>query len=319
MTLKRTFERVIGVDVSKNTLAVADSHNAINGPCDNNRVAIMRELIAKIDNRQVTLVVCEATGGCERTLVSVLHDAGVAVAVANPRQVRDFASGLGVLEKTDPIDASVLVRFGQVVEVSLASPRDEKEEHHRAMARRRSQLQGLITQEKNRLQQTIDAAVAGMIEEMLKSLEKQLKEVGKQLAKIIQRPEVSRRAEILASAPGVGAVTVSTILCEVPEIGQLNRGQIAKLIGVAPMADQSGKRDGKRRIVGGRSTVRRVLYMATLVATRCNSKIKKFYQRLVAKGKPKKVALVAAMRKLLIILNEMVRTDTFWEEDHSAA
>ena len=313
--MKRTYNRVIGVDVAKLSLELADSQQAISGSCSNTPESISQELVIRLDDPENTLVVCEATGGYERTLVRCLHRAGIAIVVANPRQVRDFASGLGILEKSDPIDASVLVRFGEVVEVSLAVPKSEEDERHNALVRRRKQLQNLITQEKNRLQQTIDSEVRGFIEEILKHLKKQLKTIDDQLSQMMQRmPELSRRAEVLGSVPGVGAVTISTILCELPEIGSLNRGQIAKLTGVAPLIDQTGKRDGKRHIIGGRSSVRRVLYMATLVATRRNSAIKRFYQHLLAKGKPKKVALVACMRKLLIILNEMVRRNELWRD-----
>lgn len=317
--MKNTYNRVIGVDVAKLTLQLADSQQTISGSCCNAAEAIEKEIIAKLDDPEGTLVVCEATGGYEGTLVRCMHQAGIAIAVANPRQVRDFANGLGILEKSDPIDAGVLVRFGEVVDVSLATPKSEDDQRHTALVRRRKQLQNSITQEKNRLQQTIDKEVRGFIEETLKHLKKQLKMVDDQLAKMMTRmPELSRRAEVLASAPGVGSVTVSTILCELPEIGSLNRGQIAKLIGVAPLVDQTGKRDGKRHIIGGRSSVRRVLYMATLVATQRNSIIKRFYQHLLSNGKPKKVALVACMRKLLIILNEMVRHNELWREPCSS-
>jgi transposase len=315
LTMKRLYERVIGVDVSKNRLQIDDSQELIRLSCANDADTITKKLVVHLTDPSTTLVVCEATGGYERTLVRCLHEAGIAVAVANPRQVRDFASGLGLLEKTDPIDAGVLVRFGEVARVSLATPKSEDDERYRALVMRRKQLQNAITQEKNRLQQTADDQVRGYIEETLEHLKKQLKRVDEQLAQSVkQTPELSRRSEVLSSVPGVGSVTVATILCELPEIGSLNRGEIAKLVGVAPLADQSGKRDGQRHILGGRGTVRRVLYMATLVATQCNPTVKRFYQHLVIKGKPKKVALVACMRKLLTILNEMVRRDELWRE-----
>lgn len=314
-TMKRLYDRVIGVDVSKKRLQIDDSHELIRLSCANEADTITKKLVVQLTDPSTTLVVCEATGGYERTLVRCLHEAGIAVAVANPRQVRDFANGLGLLEKTDPIDAAVLVRFGEVAKVSLATPKSEDDERYRALVVRRKQLQNTITQEKNRLQQTADGQVRRYIEETLKHLKKQLKTVDEQLAKSVkQTPELSRRSEVLRSVPGVGPVTVSTILCELPEIGSLNRSEIAKLVGVAPLADQSGKRDSPRHILGGRGTVRRVLYMATLVATECNPTVQRFYQHLVIKGKPKKVALVACMRKLLTILNEMVRRDELWRD-----
>lgn len=173
----------------------------------------------------------------------------------------------------------------------------------------------MINQEKNRLQQTADSDVASLIQDHLESLKKQLKRVDEQLKKMVaEEAKTNPTVRVLQSAPGVGAVTVSTLLCDLPELGKLSRGQIAKLVGVAPMVNQSGRKDGRRWIFGGRGHVRRVLYMATLAATRFNPVIKRFYGRLTAKGKPKKVALVAAMRKLLTILNDMVRNGEMWRD-----
>ena len=182
-----------------------------------------------------------------------------------------------------------------------------------ALVERRRQLVDLINQEQNRLQQTRDRDIRKSIDTVLKELKKQLKSMDERIDTAIKADQINaRRDEILQSVKGLGPVTVSTFVAELPELGQLNRHQVAKLVGVAPINNDSGQSNGKRKAAGGRSTVRRTLYMATLVATRFNTQIRTFYQRLVAKGKPKKVALTAAMRKLLTILNTLIRTDQLW-------
>lgn len=311
---KNSYTRYIGVDVSKASLQVDDSGGTIANQVHNDQQAIVRAIVSKIDDRRTTLVICEATGGYERKLVAAVHAAGVPVVVANPRQVRDFAGGHGILEKSDPIDASVLRCFGEDVRnLKLATPKSDEHESHAAMARRRKQLLDMVNQEKNRLAQTADPDVAQLIEEHLETLQKQLKLVDQKVKKMIaQEAKSNRTVQILQSVPGVGTVTTSTMTCDLPELGKLSRGEISKLVGVAPLVRQSGRYKGKRKIIGGRGHVRHVLYMATLVATRHNPVIKRFYQRLVAKGKEKKVALVASMRKLLTILNDMVRNGECW-------
>lgn len=312
---KSVYQRYIGVDVSKAVLAIDDACRAIPKIVDNDERAISEQLVSQIDDPERTLVICEGTGGYERKLVAAMHAAAIPIVVANPRQVRDFASGHGILEKSDPIDASVIRCFGEDVRnLKLATPKSDEQESHAAMARRRKQLLDMINQEKNRLAQTADADVAELIKEHLKTLQKQLKSVDQKIAKIVSREaQTNRTVQVLQSVPGVGKVTTSTMICDLPELGKLSRGEIAKLVGVAPLMRQSGKHQGKRMILGGRGHVRHVLYMAALVATRCNPVIKSFYQRLVTKGKEKKVALVASMRKLLTILNDMVRKGECWQ------
>jgi transposase len=318
--MKTQFARVIGVDVASSQLDINDSAGKVKSSLPNTVDAIAKQLIQKIDDRAATLVVCEATGGYEHLLVDACHLAGVAVCIANPRQVRDFAKGHGFLEKTDTIDAFMIRRFGEDVEVHLSAPRSPQEKAHQALARRRVQVLGLLSQEQNRLRQTQDPFALEMIKESIAQLKSQLKRINARLAQVLkERASEDPKADILASAPGVGGVTVSAMLCGVPELGTLNRGQIGKLIGVAPIARQSGKQDKKRRARGGRSHVRCVLYMATLVATRHNPVIREFYQRLLRRGKEKKVALVAAMRKLLTILNDMVRRGQRWQEFNKEA
>jgi len=313
---KSNYVRYIGVDVSKASLEIDDSAGLAPASVGNQLETITKSLVPFVDTPDETLVICEATGGYERKLVTAMHAAGIPVMVANPRQVRDFANGHGILEKNDTIDAVVIRHFGQDARnLTLAVPKSDDQEKHGALARRRKQLLDMINQEKNRLQQTADPDVASLIQNHLESLEKQRKHIDEQLKKMVAKEaKTNPTVRVLQSTPGVGAVTVSTLLCDLPELGKLSRGQVAKLVGVAPMVNQSGTKDGRRWIFGGRGHVRRVLYMATLVATRRNPVIKRFYARLVAKGKPKKVALVAAMRKLLTILNDMVRNGESWRD-----
>lgn len=308
------FQRVIGVDVASDKIDVCDSDLKIKGAIPNTAAAIRKLLMSKIQTPQHTLVICEATGGYEHVLVDAAHEFGIPVAVANPRQVRDFAKGHGYLEKSDVIDARIICRFGRDVEVHLAPTRTAEEKRHQALVRRRSQLLDLISQEQNRLIRTADSVTREMIQSTLDHLKSQLKLADKHLQSLLaERAKEDPNVEILASVPGVGPVTISTLLVELPELGQLNRAQIAKLVGVAPLVNQTGKSDRKRPVRGGRSQVRNILYMAALVATRYNPVIRTFYQRLRARGKPKKLALVACMRKLLTILNDMVRNQQHWQ------
>ncbi len=261
----------------------------------------------------------EATGGYEELLVTLLHRHGIALAVVNPRRVRDFAAGIGRDAKTDPIDAGVIAFYGQVVKPQPQAAKSEDQKKLQALVERRRQLLDLINQENNRLQQTTDQEIRGYIQKSLETLKKQVKTIDERLAKCIRTDrENARKIEIMESVKGLGPVSVSTFVAELPELGTLNRGQIAKLVGIAPLNNDSGQKSGRRRTFGGRSYVRRVLYLATLVATRFNPRIKAFYQRLLSAGKPKKVALTAAMRKLLTILNTLIKNDELWNEEKAS-
>ena len=316
--MKTVYARVIGIDVAADKIDVDDSHSIIKRTMPNTVVAITKHLVAKIQAKADTLVVCEATGGYEHLVVDAMHQAGIAVCVANPRQVRDFAKGHGYLEKSDSIDAWIIRRFGEDVELHLTPQRSAQDKQHQALVRRRCQVLDMLSQEQNRLNQTFDSDALAMIKKMISHLKTQLKELDQQLEKLLsERAKTDPNVNILQSVPGVGAVTTSTLIAELPELGQLNRGEIAKLVGVAPLINQTGKSDKKRKARGGRSQVRNVLYMAALVATRHNAVIKRFYLRLLARGKAKKLALIAAMRKLLTILNDMVRNGTVWRHTES--
>ena len=314
----QNYSRIIGVDVASKKLDISDSAGQLKTSVANDEDTIVKEIASQIKNKSQTLVVCEGTGGYEDTLVDMMHDFGIAVAVVNPRQVRDFAKGHGLLEKTDKIDAAVIEKFGREVKVHPAKPPTDEEKHCRAIYRRRTQLRKLLQQEQNRLSRCSDDFVRQLVESSVNSIKTELKLVDRKIRELLQeRAQTDPRIENWLSVEGVGVVTVAMLVCELREIGLLSRGAIAKLVGVAPFANQSGMGDKKRRPRGGRSNARCVLYMAALSASQHNPKLKAFYVRLLKKGKPKKVALIAVARKLLLILNDMARYDRAWDADFS--
>ncbi len=312
----KSYKRVIGIDISTERLDVADSNAKIVQEVDYTIDDIKSKILKFIKKPSETLVVCEATGGLEYELVDMLHDAKIDVVVANPARIRDFAKGHGFLEKSDKIDARVLQLYGKQVNVSLAKPRTLQERNFIALTRRRTQLLQLISQESNRRRQSNDPQVRAFLDDMLKSLKTQMKTVDSCIEKALgEQAKTNPTIDVIRSVPGVGVVLTATLVAELPELGTISRTKIAKLVGVAPMIKQSGKSDERRRARGGRGGVRRVLYMATLAATQKNEVIKKRYIRLVSSGKPKKLALVACMRTLLTILNDMARHQTKWGEE----
>jgi transposase len=274
-------------------------------------------LIAKFKDASVDLVVVEATAGYERGLVCALQGAGITVARVNPRQARDFAKSMGVLAKTDRVDARTLRDFGDVLanhkdRAKYITPMvDAQRQELAALMTRRRQLVDLRVVESNHLEHAGKRAVRS-IKSVLKTLDKQLAAIDDEVDDLIDRHFKEQRT-LLDSVKGVGPVMILTLTAALPELGNLGRRQIAKLVGVAPLADDSGPRKGKRRIWGGRSDVRAVVYMATMAAIKHNPAIKVFHSRLIAAGKPKKVAIVACMRKLLTILNAMLRDQAMWD------
>jgi transposase len=317
MKTAKTVSFFVGVDVAKDSLEIYLPFSKQNLSIENS-IESIDELCLQLKKKRKLMVVMEATGGYEKLLVDRLLKHAIVCAVVNPRQVRDFANGIGLDAKTDPIDAQVISRFGDVVQPAAMTEKSEHEKKHAALVTRRSQLLDMINQEKNRIKQTWDNDAKQSIREMLESLEKQLKSIDAQLAKMLAEDSVNaRKIEILNSAVGIGPVMISTLIAELPELGEMNRGQVAKLVGVAPINRDSGKSNGKRFIGGGRSHVRRVLYMATLAAIRFNPAIKAFYMNLKAKGKLSKVAIVACMRKLITILNLMIKNNTLWSNAES--
>lgn len=254
-------------------------------------------------------IVLEATGGYERSVAAALAAAGLPVAVVNPRQTRDFARATGRLAKTDEIDAGVLALFGARIRPEVRSLPVEEQQVFSALVARRRQLLKMRQAEENRLHTATSEAVRSDIQEHVRFLSDRLEETERALEEAVEESPLWKENErLLCSVPGVGQTTARTLLAELPELGEANRQEIAKLVGVAPLNCDSGQRRGRRTTWGGRASVRSALYMAALVATQHNRKIRDFYHRLLDRGKAKKVALVACMRKLLLILNAMVKT-----------
>ena len=304
----------VGVDVAKGMLDVAVEPSGETWRTANRPEAI-GALVTQLRARQPTLIVLEATGGFEATLAAQLAAAALPVAIVNPRQVRAFAKSLGRLAKTDRLDAQVLARFADAVRPEVRALPDAAAQRLSALCARRRQLVEMLTAEQNRLPRAEDA-VRASIEGHIRWLRQQLTDLDRDLGAAIRESPVWRhKDDLLQSARGVGRVLSATLLAELPELGALNRKQIAALVGVAPLNRDSGTFRGKRSTWGGRAQVRRPLYMAALAATRCNPALRAFYARLLAAGKPKKVALTACMRKLLLTLNAMVRDNRRWSAD----
>jgi transposase len=307
-----TIEVFIGIDVSKVRLDIAvwgsDEHWITSN--DENGIA---QLIERLKSYSPTLIVLEATGGLELLLVSELALARLPVAVINPKRIRDFARSIGQLAKTDKIDAKVIARFGFTVHPETRPLPSEEEELLVALITRRRQVVEMLTAEKNRLHSCREA-MRQRLQEHIDWLNSELKALDKEISQFIRRtPLWKEKNRILSSVPGVGPVTSATLLASLPELGTLNRQKVAALVGVAPLNKDSGRKRGKRRVFGGRASVRSVLYMAALSASKCNPKIRSFYESLIRRGKEKKVALTACMRKLLSILNSMVHSMTEWK------
>lgn len=308
---------VVGIDIAKETFDVAFGVQGVVEQFANSADG-HDELIAKLSATPVELIILEATGGYEFAVASALQSAGFPVAIINPRQARDFAKAMGYLAKTDRIDSQVLAQMADVL--SRHPDRDkivkllpsEELQRIQAIVTRRRQIITMLVMEGNRLS-TAHRAARGSIKTIIKALRKELGHIETDIAEHIARHHADL-ASLLNSVKGVGSATISTLIAEVPELGKLNRREISALVGVAPLNRDSGAMRGKRTIFGGRATVRRALYMATLVAVRYNPVMRVFYERLVNAGKPKKVALVAGMRKLLTILNAMVKNHKSWDD-----
>lgn len=303
----------IGIDVSKARLDVAVRPSGESESVSNDEGGI-KALVKRLGEIHPALIVLEATGGFERPVTRALASAELPVVVVNPRQVRDFAKATGQLAKTDSIDALVLAHFAEAVRPAVRPLPDEVTLELRALIARRRQLTEMIVAEGNRLS-AASKAVRKSVKAHLRWLEVELKRADKDLDQgIRQSPIWQENEDLLRSVPSIGPVVSRTLLAELPELGRLNRKQIAALVGIAPLNRDSGTFRGRRSIWGGRATVRAALYMAALVASRRNPVIRVFYKRLREAGKAPKVALVACMRKLLTILNAMIKHKTRWSE-----
>ena len=305
---------MIGIDVGGDDLVVAGVHEqswTIGNNSDGHQL-----LLDALAEMTVDTVILEASGGYESAVLASLVDSGYQVARVNPRQVRDFARARGRLAKTDRIDARMLVEFGRTMELRLYQPLEPTRQRLRALLDHRSRLIAEQTADRQRLKQNADQWVRAALQRHLTYLADEIELVDTELATTIDQCPVCAADEArLRSVPGVGAVTARTLLATIPELGRINRQQLAALVGVAPMNRDSGAYRGHRTTTGGRSMARHALYMAALVASRKNHVIATFYARLIALGKPKKVALTACMRKLLGILNALIRHQATWNPE----
>jgi len=312
---------LVGIDVAKAELVVAVRPTGERWTVANDERGV-RALVERWRGAAPELIVLEATGGYELLCVGALAAAGLPVVVANPRQVRDFAKATGQLAKTDRIDADVLALFAERVRPAGRVIADADAQELDALLARRRQLLEMLQAERNRLGQAFGRGkqpVKKSLKAHIAFLERELRIADTDLGAMVRRsPAWRERDDLLQSVPGVGPVLSRTLLAELPELGRLSRREVAKLVGVAPLSRDSGTLRGRRFVQGGRAGVRAVLYMAALVATKRNAVIRAFYLRLVAAGKPKKLALVACMRKLLTILNTIARTGERWVVDYAA-
>ena len=301
----------VGIDVAKAQVDVAVRPKGHRWIVSYEEARIL-ELVSQVEDLNPAMVLLEATGGLELPLVAALAAASLPVVVVNPRQVRDFAKATGKLAKTDSIDAAVLAHFAAAVRPSVRPLRDAETQVLNSLAARRYQVLTMLVSEKNRLGTAI-SAVRPRIEAHIAWLEQELNDLDEGLRQTLRRSPVWReKDDLLRTVPGVGEQVSLTLLAYLPELGTLDRRQIAALVGVAPFNRDSGTLRGKRAVWGGRARVRAILYMGAMVASRHNPVIRDFYQKLLAVGKPKKVALVACMRKLLVILNSMLKHGSPW-------
>lgn len=307
-----------GIDVAKETIELSIQPGGESEPFEytDDQMTI---LAGRISAAEVDLVVMEATGGLEVPLAARLLESGLPVVVVNARQVRDFAKSLGILAKTDRLDAEVIARFGIATKPDVRPFPDDSLQALAELVRRRQAVVKMIVSEQNRHDRSRSKEVRRRIVRHIRFLKKELDNIDTTLNKEIKKsPAWLDQIDLLQSVPGVGPTTAIVLLCLLPELGRLSRRQIAKLVGVAPLNNDSGKHQGSRHIWGGRSAVRRSLYMATLTAIRYNPVISAHYQHLLDQGKLKKVAIVSSMRKLLVILNAMTRDDSSWNPDYDA-
>lgn len=301
----------VGIDVAKEQLEIAVRPGTDSWTLANDETAV-DELIQNMIALNPQLIILEATGGLEELAVSMLGAAGLPVVVVNPRQVRDFARSTGRLAKTDRIDAKILAHFGEAIRPEVRPLANEQAHLLSALVTRRRQIAEMLVAERNRLR-TAHRESCLRIQDHISWLKQELGDLNKSIHKAIQESPIwCEKEDLLRSVPGIGPVSAATLLADLPELGQLDRKKIAALVGVAPFNRDSGTLRGQRSIWGGRAHVRSVLYMATLSAIRHNSVIKTFYDRLILAGKKQKVALVACMRKLLTILNAIIRHSSQW-------
>ena len=310
-----SYEKFIGIDVSKDQLDIAVNPTGETRIFSNTDDGIL-ELVSFITTASPVLIILESTGGFETYVVSILGEKGLPVVVVNPRQVRNFAKATGTLAKTDKIDAHIIAHFASAVRPEVRPLKDEQTQLLSALNTRRRQILSMLTSEKNRFA-TAPKPNRKNIKKHIEWLENSLKTINKDITNSVRKSSAWReKDDILQSFKGVGPAISAVLLCNLPELGELNRKKIAALVGIAPMNRDSGRYRGRRSIIGGRANVRSLLYMGTLSAIRSNAAIKKFYERLKSAGKPHKVAMTACMRKIIIILNAMIKNRTYWQASY---
>jgi transposase len=304
----------VGVDVGKSKLDIVLHPLDLHFQIPNDEESILK-VVHVLKKRNIERIVVEATGRHEHAFVFACDQANLPIVVVNPISIRRYAQAIGVLAKTDKIDASVIARFAATIQPEIKPIPDKQSRLIKDLLIRRSQLLEMQTMEKNRLQ-ILPKALHRSIKTLLRSLETQIKTITKQIDEAVMQVKHWRtQTEILTSVPGVGKVLAYTLLSELPELGKLNRKEIAALVGVAPMNRESGTWNGKRRIRGGRHRIRTVMFMAMLSSIQCNPVFKRFYEHLKAQGKLPKVAIIACMRKLIVVLNTMLKNETRWCEN----
>lgn len=307
----------VGIDVSKDWLDVVVLPSGETWRTKNEEGAI-RELIQKLQQLKPERIVVEATGGYEQMLAVQIYLAGLPLCRVNPKRTRYFARSLGLLAKTDKLDGKVLALFGERVKPPLTRLPGEKEQELSALITRREQISNLLVSERNRLH-TAPKQIHSSLNEHIAWLKNELKKLERQINDFVNNdPDFKEKAELMTEVKGVGKKTAAKLIADLPELGHCDRKQIAALVGIAPHNRDSGRKSGQRYISGGRADVRSILYMATLTAIRCNPLIREMYQRLLKAGKKKKVAIVACMRKLLTILNAIIRDRSHWNPAFSA-
>jgi transposase len=308
---ERTF---VGIDVAKDELVVHILPNNQQLTVPNSKEGI-KELVKLFKKNNPQQVVLEATGGLERELLANLVANGIPAIAINPRQARDLAKGLGELAKTDAVDARILARFAQLQCLPTRPVPSKETQEMNDLVTRKEQLIQMRTMEANRLHIARQKPIKKSIEKIIETFDKQIADIDDRIEQMIEaNPDWSEKDKILQSVPGIGAKTSQVLISALPELGTLNRQEIAALVGVAPFCKDSGKKSGERHIKGGRANVRSALYMATFSAIQWNKTFKNFFDRLIAAGKKYKIALVAAMRKMIIVLNVMIKTKTYWKE-----
>ncbi len=306
----------IGVDISQENLDMAAYPSGQIWQYKNNKSGIAK-IITKLKLLKPTLIVMEATGGLEIPLKDASDEAGLAVAVVNPKRIRDHGRSMGILAKTDKLDAKVMAHFAAKIEPPAQPARDKAERELDSLITRRVQLNDMLTAERNRLRQNLESSVKTDIEEHIAWLDAKIKSLDKEVRRRIQQnPTFKAKSDLYQSMKGVGNIFSSTLIAKLPELGRLNQREIAALVGLAPLNKDSGKLRGRRMIQGGRAMVRKVSYMPVLSAIRFNPAIRDLYQRLIARGKLQKVALVACMHKMITILNSMAKNNTPWRCDN---